>query len=295
MAVIYADGIFLINTLVDYLIILITGRIAGIPLLRKRFFFAALLGGLYGAAAVVPGLNALLSIPVKFLIWMLMALTAYGFSRNWIKLTLLSGIVSCALAGTVFAAGFLLKRNPMMNPCFLPETCRVLLLCGVCGCILCTALFQTCIHSKIEGLTIPLEVSIGGKCLPLTALLDTGNQLRDPATGQPILVVSPDALRSVLPPQLSELLSSDRLERASDLPEQIRVTAPELCPRLIFYRALGVPSGMLLTVRADWIRVNNTVYPQASVAIAPFDLGLGYSALWGGTLKGESITHDLLE
>ena len=53
MAVIYADGIFLINTLVDYLIILITGRIAGIPLLRKRFFFAALLGGLYGAAAVV--------------------------------------------------------------------------------------------------------------------------------------------------------------------------------------------------------------------------------------------------
>ena len=212
---------------------------------------------------------------------------------QFVKLMLLFGSVSCALAGVVLGLGFCFHRY--LTAVFLPEGCRVLILFGLCAGFLCSVLFRTCFHSRVEGTLIPVEISMGGKRLNLTALLDTGNQLRDASTGQSILVVSPHVLQSVLPKQVSEKLVLERLSPPKTLSEEIRSVAPGLCPRLLSYRALGVSSGMLLTLRTDWIKIWNTTYDHANVAIAPFDLGLGYSALWGGAWKGESNAHDLFK
>ena len=293
MTVIYADIVFLINTLVDYLMILVTGRLGGVPLQRKRYLAAALAGGLYAVISLIPTLEGLASAPVKLLIWVLMVLFSYGYSQQFLKLMLLFGSVSCTLAGVVLGIGLFFHRY--LDAVFLPKGCRVLILFGLCAGFLCSVLFRTCVHPRVEGTLIPVEISMGGKRLNLTALLDTGNQLRDPSTGQSILVVSPYVLQSVLPKQVSEQFALEYLSTPETLSEEIRSVAPALCPRLLSYRALGVSSGMLLTLRTDWIKIWNTTYHHANVAIAPFDLGLGYSALWGGAWKGESNAHDLFK
>ena len=293
MTVIYADSVFMINTAVDYLVLLITGRLAGIPLQRKRFLAAALLGGFYGVAAVVPGLDFLMSVSAKGLVWLLMSLIAYGFSSRFLKLMLLSGAVSCALAGVILCLGMLVSNH--LAIALLPKGCRVLLLCGICISVLCSVLFRTCAHPGVEGILVPVSLSIAGKTLALAALLDTGNQLRDPVTGEPILVVSLRAIQSALPRELKDRLSAERLQIPADLLEEMFWFVPELSPKLLPYRALGIPSGTLLALRADWVKIRNTTYWHTNVAIAPFDLGLGYSALWGGALKGESTAHDVFE
>ena len=104
MVTIYADVLFLLNTLVDYLLLLITGRIAGIPLCRKRYWAAAVLGGGYSVLAIIPCLRTILaSIPFKVLGWIAISAIAYGFSHQIIKLILLFGGTSCSLAGVVLA------------------------------------------------------------------------------------------------------------------------------------------------------------------------------------------------
>lgn len=294
MTVIYADIIFLLNTLVDYLVILVTGRLAGLSLQRKRFLFAALLGGLYAVAAAVPDLKLMRTVPVKLLFWALIVLAAYGYSERFIREILLMGVVSSALAGVVLALGNLFSQS-LFIVTYLPKVSLWLLLGGSVLCFLGAFLFRSCTRSRMAGNTFPVTLSIAGKEVRFTALLDTGNQLRAATDGRPILVVSPRVLKTVLPPQWGRFMTPDYLQHPVKILEWIRSEMHGICLGLIPYRALGVPSGTLLTVQTDWINIQNEVYLHAEVAIAPFDLGLGYSALWGGKLKGASVKHDFLE
>ena len=47
MTVVYVDSVFVLNALMDYLLVLCAARLAGIPLRRRRYLLAGLLGGAY--------------------------------------------------------------------------------------------------------------------------------------------------------------------------------------------------------------------------------------------------------
>ena len=47
MTVVYLDRVFLLNSVVDYLLFLCAARLCGFPLHRRRLIFCAVLGGVY--------------------------------------------------------------------------------------------------------------------------------------------------------------------------------------------------------------------------------------------------------
>ena len=54
-------------------------------------------------------------------------------------------------------------------------------------------------RGRIESSSyIPVELSYGDRCLRIMALQDTGNTLRDPITGQAVLVVGADTALELL-------------------------------------------------------------------------------------------------
>ena len=55
VTVVYLDRVVLLNLAVDYLLLLATARLAGLPLRRGRLALAAALGALYAAAVFLPG------------------------------------------------------------------------------------------------------------------------------------------------------------------------------------------------------------------------------------------------
>ena len=57
MTVIYIDSVFVLNALMDYLLLLAAARLAGLPLRRGRYLLGALFGGAYAAAVFLPGLG----------------------------------------------------------------------------------------------------------------------------------------------------------------------------------------------------------------------------------------------
>ena len=57
MTVVYLDRVLLLNLLVDYLLLLTTARLAGIPLRRGRLALCAAVGALYAGAVFLPGLG----------------------------------------------------------------------------------------------------------------------------------------------------------------------------------------------------------------------------------------------
>ncbi len=296
LTVVYVDSVFVLNALMDYLLVLSAARLAGIPLRRGRYLLAGLLGGAYAVAVFLPGLGFLAATPVKLAAGVLLALTAYGGEEKLLRLTLLLFAVSCALAGCVLALGLLAGGGvPVVNGVFYTDVdAKVLLIASAAAYLVLTVVFRAAAGKGIRGQLVPVRVCLGGRETAFTAFCDTGNCLRDPVSGQPVLVVSPGRLDGALPRQVRQLLSSPALERPAELLEPLLRAAPDLRFRLIPYHAVGVDGGLLLAVRSDWTEVAGERYAGLPVALSPTDLGTGYSALWGGA-AGRRRPHEKLE
>ena len=183
MTVIYVDTLFLLNAVVDYLLLLAAARLAGEPLRRLRFALGAGLGGLYAVAIFLPGLEFLSHPLCRAASALLMMVAAYGGSRRLLRQGLLFVALTCAFGGGVVAIGLLGGTGLALgNGVFYSalDLKVVLLSAAVCYAVL-TLFFQRLgRHSAASGELVSARVELGEKSISFTALVDTGNTLTDP-------------------------------------------------------------------------------------------------------------------
>ena len=204
------------------------------PLRRGRYVLGALLGGGYAAAVFLPGMEFLSRMPVKAAAGVLLALTAFGGERKLLRLTLVFFGVSCAMAGCVLGLGMLSGGAiPAVNGVFYTDvSVRVLLVAAGAAYVVLTVVFRASARHAVAGELLRIRVCVGGRDVELTALHDTGNSLRDPVCGAPVLVTAPGALNGVLPSDVSGSCWRCPCRRQTLL-EPLRRVAPELRFRLI--------------------------------------------------------------
>ena len=255
---VYLDLVVLLNFLVDFLLLLGTNRISGFPLGIGRCAYGALLGGVYSGACLLPGFHFLGNLLWRMVSLGLMGLAAFGFSRSSLKRTAVFLLLSMALGGLVLSLG----RND-----FGALTLAALM----CFC-LCRVCFGNTIGSREY---VSLTLTYRGQCASLIALRDSGNTLRDPITGEQVLVVSGSVGQRLT--GLTEHQLRHPLETLAQRP------IPGL--RLIPYKAVGQTGGFLLGLRMEQVKVGQVV-TDAVVAFAAEDFGRGevYQALTGGAL-----------
>ncbi len=283
MTVIYIDSVFVLNALMDYLLLLCAARLAGLPLRRGRYALAALAGGAYAAAVFLPGLGFLAQTPVKLAAGVLLGLIAYGGEEKLLRLLLLFFAVSCAMAGCVLGLGLLAGGGvPAVNGVFYTNVdAKALAVAGTAAYAVLSVVFRAAAGHGVRGELLPVRVSIAGRTAELTALWDTGSGLRSP-DGRAVLVAAPGALDAALPPEAARIFRLRGLGAPEELLEPLRSAAPSLRPRLMPYHAVGTKGGLLLAIRTDWTEINGIRYPGLTAALAPTALGTGYAALWGG-------------
>lgn len=255
---IYLDLVVLLNFLVDGLLLLGTNRLAGHPPHWRRCLGAALVGGIYGGICMLQGFRFLGNLFWRVVFLGIMGGVAFGTDKSGWKRCGLFVILSMALGGLavgVEKSGFIVL---LMGAGSIWLLCRI----GLGG-------------SIGERIFIPLEIRYLDKVLRLTALWDTGNTLRDPISGESVLVIGVDAARSLTGLTAAEL--RDPLETLKE------GKIPGL--RLIPYRTVGQSGGVLLAMRLKDVKVGDN-RRSALVAFAPERIGgnNGYQALAGGVL-----------
>ncbi len=286
MTVIYLDSVWVLNTLMDYLLLLATAQLAGLPLRRRRLLIAAALGGCYAAAVFLPGL-AVLSTPLaKLLSGIAIAAAAFGGQRRFLRLTLLFFIVSCGFAGAVLALGLITgSRIPSANGIFYTNvSAKVLLISSTVAYVILSVAFRACArHGGIGGERIRVRIQLAGRMVELAALADTGCSLRDPMTGQPVLIAAASRLERLWPAWQAPLLAPRALRDPAGALERIHAAGRDgLRFQLLPYTAVGVSESLLLAFRSDCTWVGERAYPQLLVALSPNELGEEFAALWGG-------------
>ena len=172
MTVVYLDLVFLLNGVVDYLLLLSAGRLAGECLHRGRLALGAVLGGLYAGAVFLPGMGFLVLPPCKIGAAVLMLLCAYGGSRHLLRVSLVFFAVSAAFGGGVFALSLLGGRGiAVQNGVFYSalDLRLILLSAAVCYGVLRLAFGRGAGHSP--GELRSAVVTLGERKVSLTALV----------------------------------------------------------------------------------------------------------------------------
>lgn len=252
---VYIDGVLLLNFLVDFLLLLGAGRLCGFPVKAGRALAAGALGGVYAAVCLLPGFAFLGNFLWRMVSLGAMAVIAYGFSFSALRRGLVFAFLCLALGGAVLGIG----KGGIVG---------IVSAAGVL-CLLCCIGFR----GKLGGAAyVPVEVKYRGTHLALTALQDTGNTLRDPVTGQQVLVIGADAAGKLL--GLTQAQLKNPVGSVGAIPGL----------RLIPFHSVG-SSGFLLALRLQDVKIGNW-QGSTLVAFAPERLSRegAYQALTGGVL-----------
>ena len=253
---VYLDGVFLLNGIVDLLLILGTNRLTGFPADIKRSATGAVLGGIYGCLCLIPDFRFLSGAFWRLVFFGLISAAAFGFNSASLRRGAILFLLSMALGGIAAGAGV---RD----------------FAAVC---LCAALVVVLCNAGIGGAGlgrtyVPVELTWQTHQVKLFALNDTGNTLRDPLTGEQVLVCGADVGAELMK------LPEESFADPAGLMAMNRI--PGL--RLIPYHCVGQPWGMLAVVRLRNAKIGNVVRDPL-VAFAPYRIGSGegYRMLTGG-------------
>ena len=254
--VVYLDLVMVLNFLVDFLLLLGTNRLSGFPMGSWRCAGGALVGSVYSGACLLPGFRFLGNLLWRCVSLCLITMMAFGWNTGALKRGGIFLLLSMAMGGIALSVG----RGDVGS----------LVLCGG----LCFLLSTVSFGGQVGGREyIPLKISHEGRDASLIALKDTGNTLKDPVTGEPVLIISAEVASRLTG------LTQTQLQN----PMETLMVPPIPGLRLIPYRSVGNAGGFLLAKRFADVTIGEKKQ-SALVAFASEGLGKGeiYQALTGG-------------
>lgn len=257
MKIIYADTLILLNTVIDYLLLLSAGRLCAVPLRRGRMALGALWGGGYALlAAVHPSVFALWT--AKLLAGALAVVIAFGLDRRTPGLMAAFFAVAAAFGGAVYA-GARLRGEPAGTG--VPVSLPVLLL-SFAVCYVGVDLAFRHAGRRVARRLHSVTVTLGGREATFSALDDSGNELIDPVSGCSVLIVSTAALAPLF--RCPELLTMDAAEAIGLLAER----EPEAKFRLLPCTSAAAERALLLCFRPDRILVDGKIRRDLLTAVS---------------------------
>ncbi|EYE88439.1 hypothetical protein Q428_07980 [Fervidicella metallireducens AeB] len=254
--VIYVDVLLLENFLMNFLLLYIVGRYSKIKIKTLRITAAALFGGMYVIVLFLPEFTAMYSVPMRIAISIIMVTIAFMpyKIKEFIKLWILFFLTSFIVGGCIFAVLFLTQKDVVLISGAIVVPSKFIII-GIIIAIFFVKIgfdyFET--YYLTEKNKIEMEIHLSNKSCKITALIDTGNSLRDPITNEPVIVVYMKPIFQILP---DELLAEIINEQNNDvIMKKIMDSSLKTRIRLIPYKALGVENGLLTGIRVDKVAI----------------------------------------
>ena len=275
MRVVYIDSLFALNFILNYLLLLLSAKLAGRPFKRLRLALGAAAGALYAALTVLPGLEWTAALWLKIGVTLPVAAAAHGLKRGFARFLLLFWLSGFLLAGIALALGLMFGGTP-----YIHISVRALLLTAAASyCVLTLALKGIARYGGARSKIVSVTVEYRGRRVTFGALVDTGHTLTDPMTGSGVLIADTQCLSPLLPADAGALLKS--VKDPLELVEQIPLVDGSLRLRLIPYQSIGTARGWLAAFKPDRVYINGAADTGLLVAFSNLSSDRPYKALVG--------------
>lgn len=257
----FLDFIWLDNLLVNFIVLWITWKLSRNISPMWRLWCSACIGAAYAVVLILPGFALLSCLPCKILLSL--AMLAAGFRirslREFLKLFGYFYGITFLLGGAAFGFYYFFGTGIQVSDgIFLIRDFPVkLLVFSTVFVILLYRWLWPYLRFQINRrqLVYQVEITFDKQSIIMNAFLDTGNELTDPISGCPVMVVEFDLIRPILPFEIQKIFLYGREEHLEDMTRVMAESAwiSRFC--LVPYRTLGRTDGLLLAFRPDQIRV----------------------------------------
>ncbi|WP_027414505.1 sigma-E processing peptidase SpoIIGA [Aneurinibacillus terranovensis] len=263
---IYADVIFAVNLLIDYMLLAATAYIRRVPYKKWRMVASSTCGAMYTIFIFFPPLSFAYTILAKFIFSCMMIWLVFGRIRVWgfVQLLVTFYFISFFIGGGLFALHFFLQgKSQLVNEIIVTHSGSassvaaptfLLLVIGFPAMWWLTKKgYRSVEASRQKDVQyVEFTVEINEYTFSCTGFIDTGNQLHDPLSRTPVSIVELSVLESILPAQVTAAVKADDLS-AFDLSMVDEGWLPRM--RLIPYRTVSAQMRFLLAIRPDQVIV----------------------------------------
>ena len=258
---VYLDIVFLENLCMNYIILFATGYIMKLKIKQIRIIFSSMLGSIYAIFIYLQKIFFFSNIMVKIVLSIVMILIAFCPRKKKLlfRELILFYLVSFVFGGCAFFLLYFVKPQNVLirNGVYVGRyPIKIAILGGSVGFIIIQMAFKFAkVKITKKDILADLIICWNKKQVKLKALVDTGNMLKDPITGSPVIVVDRDELYHIFPKEILDNLQ-DIIN--GKLPKEIFLKEQEFISkfRMIPFSSLGKQNGLLLGIKVDEVKIS---------------------------------------
>ena len=259
---IYIDIIIVENLIMNYIILYATALISKSKISHLRIFLASLIGAIYAITEYISKLDIYSNMLMKVILSIIIIIVAF-YPQNVKKLckqlvlfyltTFTFGGIATYLIYVLKPQNIVIKNGVYVGTYVL----KVIFIGAIVGTIILIISFKLA-KNKItkKDMFCKVKIKLNAKEVTLDAMVDTGNMLKEPLTGNPVVVVEKTSLYDLIPKEILNNTESILGGDFEKIPENIK---EEYISRLkiIPFSSLGKQNGMLLGIKPEKLEVIN--------------------------------------
>ena len=257
---IYIDIVLIENLVMNYIILLATGIIIKTRIKNLRLCAGSLIGAIYTVMTYVITIKMYSNFFFKILLSVIMIYVAFNPQnvKNMCKTLVVFYLTSFVFGGAAFALIYIIKPQDilMKNGRFLGTyPLKTIILSTIVAFLIIIVTFKI-VKSKITKKDIykNIKIEIDEKSINLKAMIDTGNMLKDPITGSPVIIVEKSILYNVLPRNLLDNLEKILLGNTQNISTDVKNKYINKL-KFIPFSSLGKQNGMLVGIKPTYVEI----------------------------------------
>lgn len=192
--VIYVDVLFVINFFITFLLLLFTSKMAKRELKLVRILAGSAVGGVYSLVILLDELHFLVTFLGKIACAFLIVFISFGFKRLYIYIKAVSIFFfsNMLFLGVIISLWFAFKPEGVVvnnSTVYFDISAKVLLFSALFAYLISTAVIKIYNRTVSKKEIYSLTVIKDGESVHLFAFLDSGNKLKEPFSGYPVIIV----------------------------------------------------------------------------------------------------------
>lgn len=258
---IFAEYLLIENAIINYIILYVAKSITRTKTTRLRMLLAAIVGSIYTLVFFFPSLQFMTKFSIKFCLSILIIILAFNPNRLNLFLKQISAfyVVSFIFAGASIGIYFISNNTP--NSIFKLNIKGFPVKYLILGIVVATILIKNILKYYFvkvnkENYLTKVTVALNQKKAYFTALIDTGNSLKEPITKTPVIIAEFEALDYILPSNVIEMYMNNRdkdLEHMGKIMDEVK---DKMVLRLIPYKSIGNTNGMIIGFKPDYVVIS---------------------------------------
>lgn len=269
----YVDIVFLENVFMNSIILLATGVILKDKTRIIRNLISSSIGAVYAIIIYTSHIEIYSNIFLKIMLSLVIVYIAFKpqNTKSLLKHLIIFYLTSFTFGGVAFALLYFVRpQDILLQNGVLIGTypIKMILIGGIVGFVIITISFKN-IKGKLkrEDIYCNVKLNVEEKTKIITALIDTGNFLKDPITKIPVIVAERESLKELFPDEI--LLNTSKIINGGSI--DLGEYASKV--RVIPFKSLGKDNGLLLGIKIDeaYIEYQDNIYEIKNVIIGIYN------------------------